>query len=154
VNASPLIVLARAGRIDLLRVLGDQLVVPVAVGEEVRAHSDEAARVLNAEASWLVEVAPAVIPDAIAVRDLGPGESAVRRMGIRASWFDRDRRRLRCTEMCRGHQVRVMGTVGLTRRAKMRGYVPAARPVIEELRRAGLYLSDAVMAEALSIVDE
>ncbi len=49
VDASPLVVLARAGRLDLLRLLGERVLVPETVAVEVRAHSDEAARALTAE---------------------------------------------------------------------------------------------------------
>ena len=38
--------------------------------------------------------------------------------------------------------------------AKRLGMVPFARPVIEELYQTGMYLSDAVLAEALAQVGE
>jgi predicted nucleic acid-binding protein len=38
--------------------------------------------------------------------------------------------------------------------AKPRGEIPAARPVIERLRLAGMYLSAPVIARALALVDE
>ena len=46
------------------------------------------------------------------------------------------------------------GCVGLALLAKSRGHVPRARPVIEELRHAGLYSSDEVIVRALSLVGE
>ncbi len=76
VNASPLVVLARAGRLDLLRLVGERVLVPEAVGAEVRAHSDEAARALDTEA-WIEEVPDDPIPGVLAAWDLGAGESAV-----------------------------------------------------------------------------
>lgn len=48
----------------------------------------------------------------------------------------------------------VIGTLGLVLRAKARGRIPVARPVVEDLRRAGLYLSDALIREALALVAE
>lgn len=50
--------------------------------------------------------------------------------------------------------VRVKGTLGLALLAKTQGIVPEARPLLEELRRAGLYLSDSLIRDALSIVGE
>jgi predicted nucleic acid-binding protein len=38
--------------------------------------------------------------------------------------------------------------------AKQRGLVPLARPVIEALRDAGMYLSDNVIRRALALVGE
>jgi predicted nucleic acid-binding protein len=50
--------------------------------------------------------------------------------------------------------VPVIGTLGLALRAKTRGRVAAARPLVEDLRRAGLYLSDRLINDALSLVGE
>jgi predicted nucleic acid-binding protein len=38
--------------------------------------------------------------------------------------------------------------------ARQHGVIPAARPVLEQLRRAGLYLSDRAMQQALALVGE
>lgn len=46
------------------------------------------------------------------------------------------------------------GTLGLVMLAKKRGRLTAARPVLEELRRAGMYLSDAVLNRALKLIGE
>lgn len=73
VNASPLLVLARAGRLDLLRLLGESVLVPTAVAAEVRAHSDEAVRALDSEA-WPEVVPQEPISGVVAAWDLGAGE--------------------------------------------------------------------------------
>ena len=75
VNASPLIVLARARRIDLLTLAGTPIHVPESVSSEVRAHSDEAARVLDT-ISWLQTVPDAEMLPLVRGWDLA-GESAV-----------------------------------------------------------------------------
>lgn len=64
VNASPLIVLSRAGRLDLLLLLANRMLVPTAVAIEVSAHSDEAAQALTGQA-WLEQVPTGPVPDAI-----------------------------------------------------------------------------------------
>jgi predicted nucleic acid-binding protein len=152
-NASPLNVLARAGRLELLRALGRRIVVPDAVAEEVTEHADEATRALWAE-EWLVRVPTGGIAPAVAAWDLGAGESAV------LSWAAShpgcvavidDYAARTCAEVI---GVTVIGTLGLALRAKLAGRVALARPLVEELRRAGLYLSSAVIRSALTLVGE
>lgn len=77
-DASPLIVLARLGSIQLLPGLADELIIPGAVGDEVlQGAEDDPAR------SWLVRsgrpyVAAAVpLSPVVAAWDLGRGENAV-----------------------------------------------------------------------------
>ena len=50
--------------------------------------------------------------------------------------------------------IPLLGTVALVLKAKQRGAIPVARPVLETLRRAGMYLSDAVLTRALATVGE
>jgi predicted nucleic acid-binding protein len=60
VNASPLIFLGNAGRLDLLRKTGaSRIIAPQAVIDEVTAtqHDDRAARSIN-DATWIERSAP------------------------------------------------------------------------------------------------
>ena len=153
VNASPLIVLARAGRMELLRSVGDRLLVPDAVAQELTVHSDAATHVLDT-CSWIARIPRESIAPTVAAWDLGPGESAVlswaaKHPGTLAVIDDYAARK--CAAVLR---VPVIGTLGLALRAKVRGQVSAARPLVEELRRAGLYLSGALIREALTLVGE
>jgi predicted nucleic acid-binding protein len=50
--------------------------------------------------------------------------------------------------------VPVRGTLGLVLLAKRRGQIPLARPVVETLRREGMYLADKIVDEALALVGE
>ena len=50
--------------------------------------------------------------------------------------------------------IPVRGTLGIVLNAKYRGHIPKARPVIEDMMRAGLYLSKPVLEQALRRVDE
>lgn len=51
-------------------------------------------------------------------------------------------------------RVPVIGTVGLVVRARRRGLIPTVRPILEEIRAAGLYLSDALIDQASRAVGE
>ncbi|HEX6904150.1 MAG TPA: DUF3368 domain-containing protein [Thermoanaerobaculia bacterium] len=153
VNSSPLIVLSRAGRMDLLTLLGTPIHVPESVSREVRAHSDEAARALETIA-WLRTVPDADMSPLVRGWDLGAGESAVLEWAqanrpARAVIDDYAARKL-----ANVLAVQVTGTLGLALLAKKRGLVPAARPLLEELTRAGLYLSEPIIESALRLVGE
>jgi predicted nucleic acid-binding protein len=153
VNSSPLIVLARAGRIDLLTLAGMPIHVPESVSLEVRAHSDKAARMLDTVA-WLQTVPDAEMLPLVRGWDLGAGESAVLEWAqanrpARAIIDDYAARKLASVL-----SVQVTGTLGLALLAKQRGMVPLARPLVEELARAGLYLSESVVQHALRLVGE
>lgn len=155
VNASPMIFLARAGLIDLLQLIAPTIVIPAAVANEIqrRGSGDVAARSL-ADTEWIEIIETPPVPARIQSWDLGSGESAV------LSWCSAfpgtegiidDLQARRCADT---FGIPVRGTLGLVILGKTRGRLPAARPVLESLRRAGMYLSDKVLNRALSYVGE
>ena len=155
VNASPLIFLSRAGLIDLLRQVSFEVIVPEAVAAEivVRGDSDPTAQALTTT-SWLVFTPTPLIPAQIQAWGLGPGESSViawarEHKGSEAMIDDLAARRCAAA-----FNIPVRGTLGLVLRAKQRGHISSARQVLDELRRAGMYLSDRVLNEALARVGE
>jgi len=86
--------------------------------------------------------------------DLGPGESAV--LAIAYAGPEReviidDLAGRRCAASLK---IPVRGTLGVVLLAKRKGRIDRARPVVEQLRRAGMYLSDDVVSEALALVGE
>jgi predicted nucleic acid-binding protein len=86
--------------------------------------------------------------------DLGPGESAVLEWAqanrpARAIIDDYAARKLASVLA-----MQVTGTLGLALLAKQRGTIPLARPLVEELVRAGLYLSETLVGRALRLVGE
>jgi predicted nucleic acid-binding protein len=155
VNASPLILLAKIGRIDLLQMDGVDVVVPAAVLDEIAAHGegDLVAEVVRGE-DWLAIVPSPPVPDDIKARRLGAGESAVLSLAltepdVEVVLDDMAARR------CAGDlKIRCVGTLGLVLIAKELGAIPEARPVVEQLRRAGLYLTDELAHAALKLVGE
>ncbi len=155
IDASPLIFLSRANLVDLFQLVAAELVVPMAVATEIkrRGPGDVAARTL-ADTEWLAVVETPPVPGRIQSWDLGPGESAVlswcvAHPGTEGIIDDLQARR------CAGtFEIPVRGTLGLVILGKSRGRLPAARPVLETLRRAGMYLSDPVLNRALEYVGE
>lgn len=156
-NSSPLIVLANIGRLELLPRLYREVVVPPTVWQEVvvagsgRVGATELPRLTwlrrepvpndveippslasldrgEAEAIRLVSTLPPTVP--ILLDDL-PARRAAERLGLS-----------------------VTGTVGVLLLAKRTGLIPEVRPLLQEARVAGLYLSDAAVERSLFLADE
>jgi predicted nucleic acid-binding protein len=155
INASPLIFLSRSKHFELLRRFADKILVPEPVAREIQAKGvqDITAQTLI-NTAWLEFVTAPTLPEAISAWALGAGESAVLAIayahpGMEAIIDDLAGRR--CAALL---GIPVRGTLGLVLTAKQRGYIPAARTVMEDLIKAGLYLSQAILDEALKRVDE
>ena len=155
VNASPLIFLSKVGLLNFLQLAGSRVMVPAAVAREIRQReaSDLTVQALE-QTVWLEIVETPPVPSLIQAWDLGPGEASVlayayAKTGAVAVMDDLAGRR--CAEALK---IPVYGTLGLTLIAKKRGLIPAARPVLDTLRQAGMYLSDRVIDKALMFVGE
>ena len=155
VNASPLIFLSRAGLLDMLRLEGAEIVIPGSVAQEIqRRGADDFTVQAIEKASWLTVIEAPPIADTIRAWDLGEGESTVLAWGHANPGTliiidDLAARRCAAT-----HGIPVRGTLGLILSAKKRGLIPQARPVLENLRRSGMYLSDRILNQALALVGE
>lgn len=150
IDASPLIVLSRAGLIDLLQVLDCPVFVPQAVIKEVeeKGMRDITVQTIR-QTSLLQPAAPGEIPPSIAAWNLGAGESAVltwarEHSGSLAVLDDMAGRR--CAESL---EIPVLGTAGLVLAAKKKDRISEARPLLRGLVAAGLYLSERTLAELL-----
>lgn len=156
VNVSPLIVLAQGGCLDLLRIAGERILVPVVVEQEVLRPgiTDAAVQALRSR-TWLeiVEVGP--VPASVGHYRLDPGEEAVLTWAAThpgaAAIMDDRRGRL----AARSLGIPVIGTLGIILEAKRAGVIPAARPVAGHLLGAtDWYLSRHILARVLARVGE
>lgn len=148
-NASPLIVLARIGREDLLLALPDQVVVPRAVALEIQAGpaDDRARQALAAGRFTIVDTPPP--PAEILAWDLGEGETAVLSFALaEAGWtaiLD-DAIARRCA---RSYSLRFKGTLAVMLLAKQRGLITSAADVLRSLIATGFRLDNQTIREAL-----
>jgi predicted nucleic acid-binding protein len=153
-NASPIIVLAKAGHLELLQELPGELVLPEAVVAEVLAgpESDPARQAL--QGGWGLRQAPAAVPSELLEWGLGPGETAVLALA---------RERSPCTAIlddaaartcAKAFGVPLLGTLGVVLRAKKRGLIPQAADLLKAIRAAGLHLDDRTIRLALGRIGE
>jgi len=147
-NASPLIVLARAGLEDLLLKLPELVVVPQAVETEIQAGpaGDPARRALTAGKFSIID---APLREEILTWDLGRGETAVLSYALsNPGWIAilDDRAARTCA---RSYSIPYKGTLAVVILAKQEGEIDSAANVMRSLQAAGLRLDDAVIRQAL-----
>lgn len=145
VNASPLIVLAKIGRLSLLEGLGTEVIVPEPVALEVIAADPHDPARVSLEGGFGSRVPIIAIPAAVIEWSLGAGESSViavclARPGSTAVLDDAEGR-----ACARTLGVPLIGTLGIVARARVRGLIPSAAAVFRDLRGAGLFLDDALV---------
>ena len=153
-DSSPIIALARCGRLDLLEQLYGRIWIPEAVRDEIAvggAGSDAAQDV-----SW-IQARPVVDRARVGLlyRELDAGESeaialALETPDIEAVILDDAQARRRAL----GLGLSVTGTAGLFVAAKARGLVGSVRQALDDLRAVGFYLDDVVYARALQRAGE
>lgn len=149
-NASPLIVLARIDRTDLLFALADEIVVPRAVASEIKAGpaSDPARRAI--EAGKFVIVDAPMPPDELLAWDLGAGETAVLSLAIAEKGWTVILDDAIARKCARSFSQRVRGTLGIILLAKQRGLIPSAAEIIRSLLAVGFHLDEQTIRDALA----
>jgi predicted nucleic acid-binding protein len=159
-DAGPLIALARIDALRLLRGLFGRVCITVTVREEILPAATVfpdtvlLARTLNE--GW-IEVIDIPWDD---FRPLNPGVDSGEASAIHAACCRRDAgdavllvmddRAGRLEARSRG--IATIGTAALIGLAKTEGLIPAAKPMLEQLARAGYYLGPAVIAAVLAEV--
>jgi predicted nucleic acid-binding protein len=155
VNASPLILLGKTDLLNLLTGLADSVIVPQSVADEVGAKPDGTLTIeaLVRNAGWALVKNETVSPEVLAW-DLGAGETQVivaaqRHSADRVVLDDLEARRC-----AKAMGLKVIGTLGIVARAKRIGRIDLAAPVIQRLRKTGLYVSEDLVEQLLREVGE
>src|SRR5437764_5701628 len=142
VNASPLIFLGNAGRLDLLRAIGaSRVIVPQSVYDEVTVaqHSDRAAHAVAA-AHWIERLAALPVPIGVVEWDLGRGESDVIAACLQATDGRPVIDDLAGRKCARALGLSPVGTLGVIISAHRRGHLNDPRQVLFDLRASGMWL--------------
>ena len=155
INASPLIFLSRSHHLDLLQAFAGEVWVPEPVAKEIlhRGQQDITARAVE-QTEWLIIQPVASIPTIITEWRLGAGESSVLALANEQSDTEAIIDDLAGRKCAASLNIPVRGTLGIVLVAKKRGLITKARPILEDMMTAGLYLSRKVVDEALRRVGE
>ena len=156
VNASPLILLAGVGGIHWIgRLSQDPIIIPQAVVDEINAGPGGADLVSFLGDDPRFEIRNNIpVSSMIEAWSLGAGESqvlAISEVEESAVALLDDNAARQCALSL---NIKVLGTLGIVLAAKRRGWIPAARPVIEDLVARKMYLSGDLIAAALQEVGE
>lgn len=155
-NATPLIAFSKLDRLAVLRDLFGTVHIPQAVYEEVVVEAPErpgAAQIRQAE--WILVSKPTGVAKVNYLRtDLDRGEAEVLILAeeLEADWVLLDESKARiAAELL---DLSFTGTIGLLLLAKQMGKIPAIRPLLDELRTKGFYLSERVYQAVLTRAGE
>ena len=155
INASPIILLAKAEVIQFLPSLCAELVIPAGVVAEVQS-----GRIADAGRTWLagegtrfVRPSPAIHPALVDWRG-GDGEAEVISWALRNRGFTAVLDDQRARSLATRNGVLVLGSLRVIVIAKERGWIPRAKPSLEKLRGAGAYLSDELIDRAIALAGE
>lgn len=155
VNSTPLIVLCKIGKLDILKKLYGEIVIPQAVFSEVTAKKDSACRQIR-EKEWIhVEQITDQSDKKMYRAKLHDGEVEVMILAQEMPKADLviiDDNAAKKTAKYLG--LTVTGTIGILLRAKEAGIIENVSPVILEMKQRGFYISAELEEIVLKKADE
>jgi len=156
-DTSPILNLARIGRLELLPALYHQVIIPEAVYEELTVSKADLPPGIDLSSEpWLTIATPKDQARVQKLReDLDPGEAEAIVLAIerRADLLLVDERRARQIATAAG--LTVTGLLGTVARAKLAGLIPLAQPVLDELiQTARFWIGPQLYQEVLKELGE
>lgn len=150
-NSSPLIHLAKVGKLELLRDFFIEILIPEAVYRECvieGKNREDAKRIENAAWIRVAHIKNIDLKKALnTVLDEGESEAIVLALQESADLILLDDYEAR--ELARTYELKITGTVGLLIKAKHEGEISSIGEMLNELRRTGFWLSDDLYAKIL-----
>ncbi len=156
-DTSPVTNLAAIGRLDLLQKLYEKVIIPQAVYRELAHVSDGMQGTTPLQIPEWIEC-QAVVDRAVVTAlqmevDEGEAEAIALAMELKADFLLLDERHGRAIASRFG--LRFIGLLGVVIEAKHRGYIPAVKPIVDDLMvRAGFWVSQQLYARVLQITGE
>jgi predicted nucleic acid-binding protein len=150
-DTSPLVVLGKVGRLDLLLEGPRSLVLPLAVADEIRAGPVSDPARIALDAGRFGDPVPVDVLPNVLEWGLGAGESAVLTLaasrGAIAVLDDREARRA-----AHALGIPAVGTLGLVLHGARQGRVESPAMLVQALRDVGLHLNERAVAHAFQTI--
>jgi len=150
-NSTPIIALRGIDRLDVLRTLYGNIVIPEAVRDELVVKDAQALAGTN----WIkVKPITNIAAKETFITSLHDGEVEVMILAkeLNADLVVIDDGLARRHAMYQG--LTITGTIGVLIRAKKEGVIDSLRSVLDELIEFGFYVSEAVINEALRVAED
>lgn len=154
-NTTPVIALSVIGRLDLLRELYTEVLIPPAVyAEVVTGGASRAGATELQRAHWIrtVSLADPRRADLLVDLDRGEAEAIALALELDADLLIVDERLAR--RYAQHLDLQITGTLGILLKAKERGLETEIRPLIQLLRSNRIRLSEDVVQRALQLAGE
>ena len=142
VNSTPLIALAKANKLEILKEMYEHIIIPEAVYREVTEKDDVAAQRIEAAREWIeVRKVDSSLDRRMYKAKLHDGEVEVMLLAqeIEADAVVIDDGAARKTAEYLG--LPLTGTLGVMIKAKQRGLLEAVMPVIQQMEQNGFFFS-------------
>lgn len=155
-DTTPLSELAKIGRLDILKDIYGEILIPKEVYDEVTTGNHPAAELIKATA-WVQirSIENVHLFDQLRrMTRLGKGECAAM---VLTEELDADQLRmddLDARRVALSRSLPVIGTIGTLILAKQQGLIDSVKDVLDELRRSGKWINPRLYQEVLEIVDE
>lgn len=154
VNSTPLVAFWAIGRLDILRSLFGEIVIPPAVRDEFLSIEKESRRQALRVERWIrvVKLDNPNRTGAFSNLDEGEAEVLVLAEELDASLVLIDERKAR--RYAERLNLPLSGTLGVILLAKEEGIITTVAPLLKAIQKAGLYLHEDLVEQVLKIADE
>lgn len=153
-NTGPLIALAGAGHLELIKHFWSRVLVPEAVDMEIRRGQKGLGLNAYLQADWIEVKDPGLI-DPLLLTEIDSGEAAVISLALKeqADKVLIDERKARKIARLVYNQ-NVIGTVRVLIQSKQEGLIPSIKEVINQMRTNGYWIHEAIIEYALQMANE
>jgi hypothetical protein len=155
-NATPLIAFACIKRLELLRKVVGNLVIPEAVAREISNYEGGCRGAITLSQETWISIASVQSEQQVClllpILDRGEAEVIALALELRPKLVLMDE--LTGRKVAESLDLKLCGSVGLLIKAKQMGEIPAVKPLLDEMKRQGIYYGQRFIDAVLRTVNE